>query len=231
MADIVSKKELAQPWRVASVVLAVVIFTFTILYVWAAPMHTVALTGCTPTKDIGCTAQVNVEPQSAIVIAGLIIGTYLAATAISGQILTLKIGDNSIGAPADTTKADEATEEQKKDASDPVKPEGLQGAHNRRVAELDVPDRDVSLSLYRALPNDIRTTAEALWNEWGYGDTPLAVSMESASTEPGQGNRPYVITARVPGTTETRSIRVSKDSRKKSTVTIRESDGIRIIKV
>lgn len=241
MAAIVSKKPIALFWRVISVVAGLIALVLTAVYVWVDRMHTVALTGCTPTKQIACIAEVSVDPQSAIVIAGLVLSAYFAVTGIGGQVLTLKIGDNAIG-QFEQTKATEATQGQKDKASEPVEPQSALDndadvGDKERVRERSlrrgtqrVPDPvQTSLPLYRALPADIRLAADALWDQWGYGDTPLAVSIQSANKEPGHGQRPYVITARLPGDAKTRSIRISKDARAKSTVTLREADGVRVI--
>jgi hypothetical protein len=204
-------------WRKVAAALGVALLAGVAAYLSWPRTATVVVSGCTPTKDVPCTAVVTGTPEDAVTIALLVVAVYLVVIAASGVIPTLTIAGNSI-----TTDAPTARESSEKEAKgvDPVAPQPEPDAALRNL--LNRPDEDLlSLRLYQALPPDVRTVAEGLWAEWGYG-LPLALSIRQVRHEKGQGNYPWFIESDTPD--GLRVIRATKGGRGKKTVTLTESE-------
>lgn len=177
--------------RIAAGVAAAVVALAAVLYaVWPRTVTTV-VSGCTPSEEVECVAEVTAEPESAIVIAALVVAVYLGVIALSGRVPTLKIGDNEISLPG--TAAGEGSPEEAASGEQvrALVSTGLEGVPTAATE---------SRLLYEALPDDVRRAAEALWTVWGESD--LAGRIVGVTRERGPGRRPFFITATTSGGVE-----------------------------
>lgn len=192
-------RKISSGWRRFSAVFGVVIAAATIAYV-AVP-RTVAATapGCTLSGP-ACVARVSFTPQEALTIAGLLVALYCLVVAASGEIPTLKIGNNELG-PARPKAAETSPAEL--DAAIPVEPTERAKLARVQLLPEEPEESEVarSVEFYTALPADVRAVSESLWTgSWEYTE-PLSLSLTSVRRLGTGVDAPWLLETSTPGGT------------------------------
>lgn len=146
----------------------------------------------------GCVIRVSQPPETAVIIALLVISALFAVWAITARVWNFAIAGHS--ASIATEPALETTGVSEEVADEVTEAE----SYVSRGAEEDQSlTNEQSRELYLTLPIPVALTAEQTWRTW-YPDELLSDCLQEVRDRPeGKGNHPYFLRAKSPRDTDT----------------------------